>query len=83
MSLETFFKLFPRAAITLNGNVVAASIGGTNNSTYGNKVIGHIDHYNGAEDKALDAARKKIIDKILESDLDDTVKVKIMRLLNK
>ncbi len=84
ISLELLFKLFPRAAICLRGDTIAASIGGNNVRNIGNKVIGHIDNYVAACDEGVDReVRQKIIEEIMASELDDSAKVAVFKIINK
>lgn len=73
ISLDLFFKIFPKASVSLNGDAAAVHASGTNGN-----VVGVNNGTIGAD--CISAA----IDKILDSDeLSDAEKIKVMKVLKK
>lgn len=69
ISMETFFKLFPRATVTISGGIVAPVVNNGHNSGSMTGVVGD-----------LSEARKKIL---ASADLTAEEKIKMLKVLEK
>ena len=86
MRLETLLKLFPKLSIALDGVALHGNAIGTVNGN-GNNIVtahdsqGNVFHISGKEfcREEIESFRAKLLQSIIEMDIDDTVKVAILR----
>ena len=78
LTVETLFKLFPHAQITLNAG---DQINGNATTGHGPAIVGHHNHVTAPADSSAEAFRHKIQDEIIRADVDPEAKVKILNII--